>query len=424
MSADAPMYREEALRARVGQGLGEIVLAQPPATRWWVALGLVCGLLVLALLLGGQYTRRVAVAGQLLPSGGVMRVAAPAPGLLQALEVREGQAVRRGQLLGTLSFERRAEGRSVETGVTELLQRREDSLKQELERADTAESDERAALARSVAGLRSELARLDEALALQNRRVELSEESSARYEALVEPGHVSREEWQQRRADALDQRARAGAMARERAALQRELASRRDELALLAERQRKQRAALERDLARAGQEREEAEGRHVLQLVAPADAVVAAVLVEAGQSVDAGRTLFRLVPPEDPLQAVLYAPSRAAGPLKPGDTVLLRYQAFPFQKFGHHQGTVREIAPAPVFGEELLNIGLGLHPQLQKGAEPYFRVTVDLPAQALDGPRGPAVLRPGMLLEADLRAEKRRLIEWVFEPLLGVASRW
>ena len=35
----------------------------------------------------------------------------------------------------------------------------------------------------------------------------------------------------------------------------------------------------------------------------------------------------------------------------------------------------------------------------------------------------PQALSAGMQLDADVLLERRRLIEWIFEPLLGLASR-
>jgi len=32
-------------------------------------------------------------------------------------------------------------------------------------------------------------------------------------------------------------------------------------------------------------------------------------------------------------------------------------------------------------------------------------------------------VKPGMAVEADILMERRRLIEWVFEPLYGIGSR-
>ncbi|MNW16140.1 hypothetical protein D3C71_2148940 [compost metagenome] len=41
-------------------------------------------------------------------------------------------------------------------------------------------------------------------------------------------------------------------------------------------------------------------------------------------------------------------------------------------------------------------------------------------AQAVTAYGKPEPLKPGMLLEADILGEKRRLIEWVFEPLYSL----
>jgi membrane fusion protein len=57
-------------------------------------------------------------------------------------------------------------------------------------------------------------------------------------------------------------------------------------------------------------------------------------------------------------------------------------------------------------------------PALGNGNEPLFRITV-----ALDGPPVAAQLAAGMRLQADVLLERRRLIEWLFEPLLGLRSR-
>ena len=47
-----------------------------------------------------------------------------------------------------------------------------------------------------------------------------------------------------------------------------------------------------------------------------------------------------------------------------------------------------------------------------------FRITV-----ALDEAPGAMPLAAGMRLQADVLLERRRLVEWLFEPLLGLGSR-
>ena len=65
------------------------------------------------------------------------------------------------------------------------------------------------------------------------------------------------------------------------------------------------------------------------------------VLAEPGQSVTPAPALASLIPADTRLQAQLFAPSSAIGFVRPDQTVLLRYQAFPYQKFGHQRGPGR-----------------------------------------------------------------------------------
>jgi hypothetical protein len=105
------------------------------------------------------------------------------------------------------------------------------------------------------------------------------------------------------------------------------------------------------------------------------------------------------------LQAQLLIPGRAIGFIEPGDRILLRYQAFPYQKFGHQAGRVASIsrnAIAPTGGI--------------RGAERVYRVRVDLEHQSIMAGGKPRPLRPGMLLDADLLGERRRLYEWILKP--------
>lgn len=52
-----------------------------------------------------------------------------------------------------------------------------------------------------------------------------------------------------------------------------------------------------------------------------------------------------------------------------------------------------------------------------------YRITVDLPRQYITAYGRHENLKPGMLLDADIMGEKRRLIEWLVEPLYSVAGK-
>ncbi|KAF1689719.1 membrane-fusion protein [Pseudoxanthomonas taiwanensis] len=54
---------------------------------------------------------------------------------------------------------------------------------------------------------------------------------------------------------------------------------------------------------------------------------------------------------------------------------------------------------------------------------PLYRVRVELRAQAITAYGKPEPLKPEMLLEADSLGERRRLFEWVREPLYSLTGR-
>jgi membrane fusion protein len=96
------------------------------------------------------------------------------------------------------------------------------------------------------------------------------------------------------------------------------------------------------------------------------------------------------------LQAQLLVPSRPVGFIEPGDRVLLRYQAFPYQKFGHHGGKVIRVSRSAINPE---TTGA-------QTTEPYYRVLVALDRQDITAYGRPEPLRPGMVLDADILGER------------------
>ncbi|HWW72531.1 MAG TPA: HlyD family secretion protein, partial [Duganella sp.] len=118
-----------------------------------------------------------------------------------------------------------------------------------------------------------------------------------------------------------------------------------------------------------------------------------------------------IVPAGSPLQAQLSVPSRAIGFIRPDQVVQLRYQAYPYQKFGHARGVVRSVTRST------------LATDATAGREASYRVVVTLAEQNIRAYGQPQALQTGMLLEADILHEQRHLYEWVLDPLYSLTGR-
>jgi membrane fusion protein len=126
-----------------------------------------------------------------------------------------------------------------------------------------------------------------------------------------------------------------------------------------------------------------------------------------------------LMPQGSSLQAQLFVPSSAIGFVHVGTPVVLHYQAFPYQKFGIQRGAVVGVSRSALTPAEIATT-LGR----QAPPEPLYRIIVALQSQTVKAYGKSEALKPGMLLDADLLLDKRRIFEWIFEPLFGMERRW
>jgi len=101
--------------------------------------------------------------------------------------------------------------------------------------------------------------------------------------------------------------------------------------------------------------------------------------------------------------------------------VRLRYQAYPYQKFGQASGRVQSVSRTAMPAGEIFTMG-NVSPNSQN-SEPFYRITVTLDRQSMTAYGQQQPLQAGMLLDADIMLERRRLYEWVLEPLLSLTGK-
>jgi membrane fusion protein len=417
------LFRAEVLEHRQQAWLGGIQLIRP------LSLSVLCGFVLavvaaLATYLSiGQYTHKARVAGYLVPDRGVIRLLATQAATVFERHASEGQSVREGEVLYVLSVDRATLAGDAETMVKESLDARQRSLRDASQQNTQLLHAQRAAIEQRLADMRSESAQMSAEADVNRDRLKLAQENLARFESLRAENFVSSAQVQTKAEDVLSVRAQAQTLERQRASHTREMGSLVAQLRELPLRAQAQQGEIERNLARLSQESAESESRRRIVVRAPQDGVLTAVLAEPGQSVSPNSALASLVPANTRMLAYLYAPSSAVGFVRAEQSVLLRYQAYPYQKFGHHVGRVLHVSRTPLQGSELAALPLTQAVGSAAASEPLYRITVALERQAVLAYGEPQPLAAGMQLEADVLLDRRRLIEWIFEPVLSVGKR-
>ena len=407
----APLFRREALDHKKGALFGE-VLVLPSLSSYFVILSILLLVLMCAgFLFWGRYARDVSVQGYLVPQDGVVRVFPSQPGVVAQVLVREGEVVREAQplieihsnrvtrdgtsLSKTIVSEYYAELRSIETRIDRQYDRHE-QLKAELEQTQ-------AALAAEIALLRKERDTL-------NARLRIATQRLKRMKSMASKGMSPQVVVEELEENVLAQEAEIQAVERLLANQVHALAATELQALRLPLDNQDAIVALESDMRALRHKIVEAESAGGTIIQAPRSGEVSGLLVRVGQEAPIGAPLMDIVPVDSPLRAELLIPPEAAGFIKVDQQVLIRFDAFPYQKFGTVRGTVSRIGRSVVLPKDLIWSPPGM-------SEPVYVIDARLHNEsiAVDGEDVP--LRPGMTLQADVRLAERSFMEWLLEPL-------
>ncbi|APV51106.1 hypothetical protein BWI17_16295 [Betaproteobacteria bacterium GR16-43] len=411
------LFRQEAIDAQREKYLGEATIARP--VPFWVFTVLAAGsaLLLIAVALWGQYQRRERVEGYIALDEGAARVLISDAGRVTELLVKEGDEIASGAPMARISLERvsNVAGTSTSEAVTKEMEARRAILEREQVQLRDLGTQQVEQNRRRQRDLENELAQLDREMKLVETRTKSARDEADRYKALSKDKFVSDAYAKAKQDDVTDQEIKAQALRRQRATIERDLGGARMEEPSIQLRSRAQVDQVSRQISELQEGLANVEARRETVIRAPVTGVVTNVAVTRGQSVAQDTTLATVLPKGSGLHVELLVPTRAIGFVQKGQEVVLRYEAFPHERFGQYRGTILDI------GRNVWSSGERIGPLSAR--EPVYRVDVKLDRQNVSALGQEFALRPGMLVNGDLLLEKRTLLEWIFEPLLQLKGR-
>jgi len=411
------LFRQEAIEAQREKFLGEATIARPVPFWVFTVLAASTAILVISVAVWGQYTRRERVEGYLALDTGAARVLFPDAGRISDLLVKEGDEVKAGDALAKVSLERSTgSGTSTtETVAAEMQSRRAILEKEQAQWRDLADQQVEQ-MRRKAKDLENELVQIDKEMKLQEVRIKSARDQLDRYSALSgEKNFVSEANVKAKRDEVTDQEIKLQTLRRQRAQVERDLGAAKMEEPQIQLRSKAQTEQIERQLSELRQGMSQVEAQRETVIRAPMAGVVTNVSVNRGQSIAQDAPLATVLPKGSGMHVELLVPTRAIGFVAKGQEVVLRYDAFPYERFGQYRGVVSDI------GRNVWTAGERVGPLSAR--EPVYRVDVALDRQNVSALGQEFPLRPGMLVNADLLLEKRTLLEWIFEPVLQLKGR-
>jgi hemolysin D len=164
--------------------------------------------------------------------------------------------------------------------------------------------------------------------------------------------------------------------------------------------------------------------RQLVELRADRDGTVLTVAkVSVGSVLQSGQQFITLVPSDVPLEVEANISGRDDGFVHVGDQVAIKFDTFPFVRYGLAYGTVRTVSADSFTAQDDQRNPTGAVPVPGNSLEPYYRARVSIDRVDLhDTPAGFRLV-PGMPVTADIRVGKHTVLAYLLGRVLPVASQ-
>lgn len=410
------LFRQQSIDHQKAKLYGDVILRQSPSVLIIIIAVLVIISSIAILLIKGSYARRESVVGYIVPDKGLVKIYAPLGGILSISHIREGQKVVKGELLFSV-ITIKSNGKGSDRDAL-LLKEIEQSKKQHLQKIHQEQLIFKAKLDsinQLISGLNLEREQLEKSIVLKNQQLSNTSKNLVKLTRLYSLGHISEKALIESEKNHINTEVLLEILIGDKVKLINKIVEYQQQQQLMPLVWQSRLSDLNKALSDLEQQAVEISGRRNYSIRAPISGFLTALQVFEGQSLKAQSPLLSILPEGAMLDVDLFVPTRAAGFIAKGQEVLLRYDAFPYQHYGLHKGTVESVTHTILSPSELpLPIVL---------SEPVYRVRVIINEQVVSAYSKEFPLQPGMLLSADIILDNRTLGEWLLEPIYVITGK-
>ena len=414
------LFRKEAVSHQSVRLTGSITLAQPLSLKLTVVILISVAVAIVTFLFSAEYSRKETVRGFLMPNKGVIKSFAAQGGTIEKLWVIEGDNVLKGQSLATIVIQQNnSSGVDLSTQLAEQLNAQASLLRDEIFQHQVLKTQELLNLQTQKLASDNEKLALESQLTLAEEKLNLLNEQQLDFNQLNKSGYLSNLEKDRQQQALLDAKQEKQNIARLLLQHQNKLiqiafnlTNIPQQYALRINNLKRQQADIQRQLAQVA-------SNYKYTITASNNGIVTGIQVVEGETLSQSKAqakpLLHIIPENSELVAELLLPTRSAGFIEIGNITRLRFDAFPYQRFGFISSEIVRIDQTLIAPNE---VQLPVNIQ-----ETVYRLRAKLTQQQMQAFGKSFDLKSGMLFEADIMLEQRTLIEWLLEPIYSLKGR-
>jgi len=411
------LFRQQATDAVTDRLHGDVIALPRVSHVVVISSILIWVVLVCIWLINGTFPRRETAQGWLEPKGGIARIYAQNSSTVSAVLVTEGLHVRQGEpLLEIYDLNAFNGGQN----INGLLQSEFDAQKHRIENQIIREKELKD-IRKQRLHLNSSAARFERVLLREQqntvtKKLHILKSRIKRLDSLLAQGLLAKNDFDVFTLEILSAENEVDTYALELFAKETHITDNAHQLNLLEKEHSNIIDQLNSQLSELTQSSTELSNRYVSTIRAPKSGVVTNLQVSAGQQLRANELLMTVGSGNAEYEVNLLVPVNAAGLLKKGQAMSVRYDSFPHEQYGLYEAKVVDVSTTILLLNELGSSPI--QPQ-----SPVYKVTAALDANTIKSNGQEIPLKQGMTLTADIKLENRSLIAWLFQPILSLRGR-
>ncbi|MDI4654648.1 MULTISPECIES: HlyD family efflux transporter periplasmic adaptor subunit [Pseudoalteromonas] len=353
------------------------------------------------------------MSGTLQPDRGVVKIHSQQSGIVEELLVSEGQFVSAGDVLIRVKSEQFGErGFETNQSLVQQYQNQVDFITNQLAKQKQQNQLQIENINKKLQSLNLKAKQVINKQALLNQRIDVNKEIKSTLEALSKSGYASKLEFKRQNDSLLLLRQQSLILEHELSMVASDIELTENQLKALSIEHSINIDKLRELLNEKSLMLSRSKQRKLTEILSPIDGKVSGVLAKKGYLVESKKGLMSIIPAKSELIAELFVPTSAIGFIEQGQSITLRYQAFPYEKFGSYKGSIIEVSNVVILPTERQASNVI--------STPFYRVKARLEGQFVSAYGKAFPLRSDMQLDADIVIEERSLLRWLFDPIFSL----
>ncbi|WP_330983308.1 MULTISPECIES: HlyD family secretion protein [Enterobacterales] len=416
------LYRKEAIEHKKNHWKGKaLLLAGLPS--WLIMLFSFIFLTALLIaLFFCHYTQRIDVRGEVITLPHSINVFAPQQGFVVHQWVKVGDLVSKGDKLYELDISRTTINGNVSDTTTTAINEKIDNANEIINKLIRNKQETQDTLNAQLENYNASLKETAQMLDTSRRGLNKMRESLANYDGYLKQGLVNKDQYNYQHSLYFQQQSSYQSLASQKMQLESQLTQLKSDIVTKSADFDNQISSYKNQISDFKNQIVESNANGNLIIKATTAGKVESLSVTSGQMVDKGSSLAQIKPIGNvEYYLVLWLPNNSLPYVSAGDSINIRYDAFPSEKFGQFPGIITSISSIPATRQEMAEYS-NFDESMNQQNSALYKCIVSIKHKSFSYNKKTLSLSNGLKAQAIVFLEERPLYMWMFTPFYNIAQ--